>query len=111
LEDGRILSWSIDGTLRLWDGNSVPLATLEGHQDTINGALALPDGRILSWSEDRTLRLWGGDGRPRAMWAYPPSPITHVVPHSKDPDRFWVCAGREVILIAENTAASSSGSA
>ena len=61
LPNGRILSWSNDNTLRLWDGESgAALAVLEGHTDWINGAQVLPDGRILSWSHDNTLRLWDG---------------------------------------------------
>ena len=32
---------------------------LEGHGDSVQGALLLPDSsRASSWSEDRTLRLW-----------------------------------------------------
>ena len=59
LDGGRILSWSSDGTLRMWEGGSgLQLATLEGHQDTVLGAIELPEGRILSWSSDRTLRTW-----------------------------------------------------
>ena len=61
LPDGRLLSWSDDNTLRLWDGASgAALATLEGHTWPVTGALALPDGRLLSWSNDNTLRLWDG---------------------------------------------------
>jgi WD40 repeat protein len=61
LEDGRILSWSHDFTLRLWDGKTgEALATLEGHTDSVWTAQMLEDGRILSWSHDCTLRLWDG---------------------------------------------------
>ena len=61
LNDGRILSWSSDNTLRLWDGQSGQcLKVLEGHSNSVLGALALNDGRILSWSWDKTLRLWDG---------------------------------------------------
>ena len=61
LADGRILSWSGDNTLRLWDGKSGKrLAVLKGHSNSVGGALALEDGRILSWSKDGTLRLWDG---------------------------------------------------
>lgn len=59
LADGRLLSWSDDHTLRLWDRLSGEmLASLAGHTDGVNGATVLADGRILSWSADKTLRLW-----------------------------------------------------
>jgi WD40 repeat protein len=61
LPDGRLLSWSDDKTLRLWDGTSgAELAVLEGHRKWVNGAQALPDGRLLSWARDISLRLWDG---------------------------------------------------
>jgi hypothetical protein len=61
LADGRILSWSNDGTLRLWDGRSgAPLATMEGHEREVTGASRLPDGRILSWDVLGFLHLWDG---------------------------------------------------
>ena len=58
LDDGRILSWSDDTTLRLWDSNGAPLTTIKGHEEAVLGAAILDDGRILSWSSDSTLRLW-----------------------------------------------------
>jgi len=69
LADGRLLSWSSEPVLRLWDSaKGIPLAVLEGHTGWVHGALALPDGRILSWSEDNTLRLWDGlSGAPLAV--------------------------------------------
>ena len=61
LADGRILSWSGDNTLRLWDGSSgAPLAILGEHTNEVNGALALADGRLLSWSADDNLHLRDG---------------------------------------------------
>ncbi|HJP54348.1 MAG: WD40 repeat domain-containing protein [Rhodospirillales bacterium] len=78
------------------------LATLEGHGDNVEGVQVLADGRMLSWSDDRTLRLWSGEGKAISMWAYPPAPITQVLPHTTVPGRFWVCAGKEVFLV-ENT--------
>jgi WD40 repeat protein len=61
LADGRLVSWSWDGTLRLWDGQSgACLMVLEGHTRGVKGVQALSDGRLLSWSNDGTLRLWDG---------------------------------------------------
>ena len=62
LPDGRILSWTYDGTLRLWDGESgEPVGIMEGHTDGVDGAKHELDGRILSWSWDGTIRLWNGE--------------------------------------------------
>ncbi|MEI8258428.1 MAG: WD40 repeat domain-containing protein, partial [Deltaproteobacteria bacterium] len=63
MPDGRILSWSDDHSLRLWDRSSgMPVAVLEleGHTRMVNGAVVLVDGSVLSWSDDGTLRLWDG---------------------------------------------------
>jgi WD40 repeat protein len=43
------------------------LAILEGHTDSVDGAMLLPDGRILSWDRDKTLRLWDQSGKPLAV--------------------------------------------
>ena len=62
LEDGRVLSWSEDHTLRTWDGDSgQSLSVLEGHTKGVWGATLLEDGRVLSWSHDATLRTWDLD--------------------------------------------------
>ncbi len=55
----RILSWSDDQTMRLWDvatGNEI--RKLEGHFDKASGVFS-PDGtQILTFSADKTMRLW-----------------------------------------------------
>ncbi|MBI2927004.1 MAG: TIR domain-containing protein, partial [Verrucomicrobia bacterium] len=62
----RILTWSDDGTARLWnaaDGKAVS-APMK-HEGRVNGALYSPDGqRILTWSFDGTAWLWNAtDGK------------------------------------------------
>jgi WD40 repeat protein len=59
LQDGRVLSWSDDSTLRIWNLVSSKCdAVLEGHTDSVKGAIELRDRRVLSWSWDETLRIW-----------------------------------------------------
>jgi WD40 repeat protein len=57
----RIVSGSLDKTLRLWDAQSgQPIGDpLQGHQDSVSSVAFSPDGkRIVSGSSDKTLRLW-----------------------------------------------------
>jgi WD40 repeat protein len=61
LPDGRVLSWSADGTLRVWDLTTGEARALTGHEDSVVGALVLPDGGVLSWSRERFLRRYDID--------------------------------------------------
>jgi WD40 repeat protein len=56
----RILSWSKDNTLRLWDAaTGAAVGEPLRHEEAVLGAVYSPDGkRILSWSDDKTLRRW-----------------------------------------------------
>ena len=56
----RILSWSFDKTLRLWDRqDGRPIGQVMEHKDKVWGAVfSRDDGHILSWSFDGTLQLW-----------------------------------------------------
>ena len=56
----RILSWSDDQTLKLWDAaTGAAIGEPLRHEGSVDGAVYSPDGkRILSWSDDKTLRLW-----------------------------------------------------
>ena len=58
LPDGRVLSWSGDATLRVWDLTTGEVSVLTGHKDGVFGALVLLDKRVLSWGDDATLRVW-----------------------------------------------------
>jgi len=60
LRDGRVLSWSRDRTLCIWnlaETGQTPMV-LNGHTGGVLGATELDNGRLLSWSDDHTLRLW-----------------------------------------------------
>jgi len=57
----RIVSGSIDKTMRVWDalsGNEV-ISPLHGHKGSVQSVAFSPDGtRIVSGSSDRTVRVW-----------------------------------------------------
>jgi WD40 repeat protein len=59
----RILSWSTDTTLRLWDmDNGSQIMKYDRHKDKVLGAQFNPGkDKFLSWSEDNTVRLWNLD--------------------------------------------------
>ena len=59
LDSGRIISASIDNTLRLWDLKSGRIRkTLEGHLGWVTAVAALDGERAISASADKTLRIW-----------------------------------------------------
>ena len=63
LSDGRVLSWSNDSTLRLWDrATGLSMGSLQGHTQSVLGALELGDGVVVSWSADGTIRRWDSNG-------------------------------------------------
>jgi hypothetical protein len=75
LTDGRILSWSWDGTLRLWSSEGAGLVTLTGHAAGVSLAKELPTGQLLSWcNSDGTLRLWSAEGIPVGNWPVAQAP-------------------------------------
>lgn len=60
LSGGRLLSWSFDCSLMVWDAQTgTRLHHLQGHTGPVVGALTLPDGRLATWArwDDRVL-LW-----------------------------------------------------
>ena len=58
-DESRILTWSEDGTARLWAvGQNEPIQTFK-HEGAVFGAVFNRDeSRILTWSRDGTARLW-----------------------------------------------------
>ena len=79
LDNGNILSYSCDNTLRLWSNKGDQLALFEGHTDSVRGAKVLPDGRILSFSNDWSIRIWSADGKPLKVLKEHTSIISNVL--------------------------------
>ncbi|MEZ4668426.1 MAG: hypothetical protein R3E39_10965 [Anaerolineae bacterium] len=54
-----ILTWSIDGTARVWDAATGTEQLTFKHDAAVRGARWNSDGtRILTWSDDNTARVW-----------------------------------------------------
>lgn len=58
--DSRLLSWSFDGTVKVWDTESgEKLQDIEAHRGTILGCHVSPDGNLFATtSADKTAKLW-----------------------------------------------------
>ncbi|MBO9422361.1 AAA family ATPase [Labrenzia sp. R4_2] len=67
ISEERVLSWSRDNTLRIWNLSGEGCVILEGHIGPIKNAQELENGLILSWSEDSTLRIWDVHGQTKAV--------------------------------------------
>ncbi len=77
--DERVLSWSNDTTLSLWDQQRKYIVYMSGHTGPVCGAIELKDGHILSWAEDHTLRLWNKEGIATEVFQRHKSSITKVL--------------------------------
>jgi hypothetical protein len=63
---------------------------MEGHTDTVCGALLLEGGGVLSWSWDGTLRRWSADGRCVSAMPLPGRRLTRPV-----------LRGTEILVVVE----------
>ncbi|OUC15948.1 MAG: hypothetical protein B0A82_04130 [Alkalinema sp. CACIAM 70d] len=88
--DGQILaSTSGDKTVRLWQLNGQPIATLEGHQDGVFFVSFSPNGQQLaSASKDGTVRLWQRDGTPGPVLSGHKGAVNSVF-FSQDGQSLW----------------------
>ncbi|MFN8418994.1 MAG: hypothetical protein U0528_07090 [Anaerolineae bacterium] len=57
LNDGRLLTWSRDGVMQLWDAKGLPGEAYE-QSDHIVETKMLRDERVISRAESGTIRIW-----------------------------------------------------
>jgi WD40 repeat protein len=58
-DESHLISWSEDGTVRLWDvGGGRLLRTFPHDGPVFAASLNEDESRLLSWSRDATARLW-----------------------------------------------------
>ncbi|CAA6808964.1 MAG: High-affnity carbon uptake protein Hat/HatR [uncultured Sulfurovum sp.] len=58
-DEQKILSWSHDGTVKLWETQSKEALQTFEHKDKVLGAsFSKDEQKILSWSRDGTMKLW-----------------------------------------------------
>ncbi len=65
--DGKIISGSYDGTVRVLDSQGKQLAVYRGHEGLVKAVCITPDGKIVSGSNDRTVRIWDPEGNQLAI--------------------------------------------
>ena len=65
-DETRVLTWSYDGSARLWETETGRQIAVMEHDAGVRGAVYTSD-RILTWSFDGTARLWDKDGRSIAI--------------------------------------------
>jgi WD40 repeat protein len=59
-----------DKTIRTWNADGTPRATLTGHTDWVNAVAISPDGTWLATaSNDKTIRTWKTDGSSTSVTA------------------------------------------
>jgi len=59
LSECRIISSSLDSTIKIWDFNTCEcLQTLGGHTDAVKCVSVLPNNKIISASDDSSIKIW-----------------------------------------------------
>ncbi len=69
----RLVSWSDDGTVRLWDcATQRAIATMGDEYKEVNGAVFTPDGVLLASVRGTKISTWNArSGKPLKSWTVP----------------------------------------
>ncbi len=104
--DGKLVaSGGHDGSIRLWQPDGTPAATLAGHTDRVFGLAFSPDGRRLaSASADGSARLWDVAGA-RPIGGALPGHTAAVLAVAFSPDGRWLAsAGSDQVIVLRDGA-------
>ena len=92
-DEQRILTWSFDGTVGVWDATSGQRLTTLRHEGLVDGAVWSEDEqRILTWSWDKTVGVWDGANGQRLTTLCHESYVNGTV-WSKDEQRILTWSG------------------
>ncbi len=70
-DESRLLSWSSDGAIKLWDMTKAEPLQIWRHEDVYRAIFTRDESRVLSWSSGGTLKLWDANkAEPLQVWKH-----------------------------------------
>jgi WD40 repeat protein len=98
LDAERIVTWSEDGTISIWDLSGHRLREIRpsysdgffGQMYSISGLLVLEDGKLLTWTDEKAVRIWDSEtGNCLGLYGPCEQKIDGVVEISEDLFASW----------------------
>jgi WD40 repeat protein len=75
--DGSSVVTATNKHAQIWSRDSSQPVALEGHQNTVTGAMFAMDGLVVTTSDDATVGIWDATGRQLDTLPFP-SPVTNI---------------------------------